>query len=74
MAVIQVSDALRLSLQILIERTSPVDYRDGAEHPRREAIKRVFGIKSVGPAYNPADTGPLPPKMRGILDREGRWS
>ena len=59
--------------QILHPRTTPIDPRDGAEHPTREAVKRFLGIKPVGPAFNPSATSlppQLPPNFYGTEGRE----
>jgi len=59
--------------EILHPRTTPIDPRDGAEHPTREAVKRFLGIKPIGPAFNPSATSlppQLPPNFYGSEGRE----
>jgi len=59
--------------EILHPRTTPINPRDGAEHPTREAVKRFLGIKPIGPAFNPAATSlplQLPQNFYGSEGRE----
>ena len=68
-----VSDTIFIATQILHPRTTPIDPRDGAEHPTREAVKRFLGIKPIGLAFNPAATSlppQLPPNFYGSEGRE----